>query len=343
MAPGTALAQRSDNLSDDFGVVDAEKPVKRPESASNDPKFISLADNINDFGRFADGGSDSNWYIGFNNAWIVKLPPPPPGDYTRAFIGAKIGRAKSQSVSDSPWERAKIPGKVYMAVSATPAFGSDQSFFLVDTADIPADPDANVNMPGTGHSEWFWTEAQISQISFDRPNYLIIWSPTRELRDAAHSPILAGLAASSEKNPSEPVSWNNHAIQGVPPRSDSGALQVPIMNIRPALAIKLVGGSGRVVRVADLAAKASGDDVTVRFAIEGRDVELAWVELSQDELEWRRVTAYLRNPPYIFTLSRSLIPARGAYIRARARDSAAVEGKSNIRFISGGPASDEKP
>jgi len=304
---------------------------------------MSLAENINDFGRFADGGSDSNWYVGFNNAWIVKLPPAPAGEYARAFIGAKIGRAKSQSVSDSPWERARIPGKIYMAVSQTPSFGSDQSFFLIDAADIPAEPDANVNVPGTGHSEWFWTEVQVSQVSVERPNYLIVWSPTRDFRDAAHSPILAGLAAASEKGPPEPVAWNNHAIQGVPPRSDNGALQVPIMNIRPALAIEMVAGNGRTVRVADLSAKTAGDDVIVRFTVEGKDVDLSWVELSQDELEWRRVSGYMRCPPYVFTLSRSLIPARGAYIRARARDIAAAEGRSNIWFVSGGAAADGKP
>ncbi|MBI5242856.1 MAG: hypothetical protein HY922_04120 [Elusimicrobia bacterium] len=304
--------------------------------------FLSQANNINDFGRFADGGSDSNWYIGFNNAWIIKLPPSPPGEYSKAFIGAKIGRAKSQSVSDSPWERVKIPGKIYMAISQTPSFGSEQSFFLADAADIPAEPNPNANIPGTGHSEWFWTEVQTTKVSPDRPNYLIIWSPSRDLRDAAHSPILAGIEASSN-NMSEPVAWNNHSIQGVPPRSENGALQVPIMNIRPALAIKLVSGNGRAVRVDDLSTEAAEDDLLIRFSVEGRDVELAWVEISQDELEWRRASFYLRHPPYIVTLPRSLIPARGIYVRAKARDIAAVEGRSGIRFIQGTSGSNGKP
>ena len=37
--------------------------------------FRSLAENLNDCGRFSDSGPDSGWYVGFNNAWIVKLPP----------------------------------------------------------------------------------------------------------------------------------------------------------------------------------------------------------------------------------------------------------------------------
>src|SRR5687767_644090 len=60
------------------------------------PRYVSLAANINDFGRFADGGSDSNWYVGFNNAWIVKLPPAAPGKYSRVLVGAKLGRAKAR-------------------------------------------------------------------------------------------------------------------------------------------------------------------------------------------------------------------------------------------------------
>ena len=69
------------------------------------PSYVSLIPNINDFTRFADGGHDANWYIGFNNAWIVRLPAAPQGDFTRAFIGAKIGRAKTRPNPERPWLR----------------------------------------------------------------------------------------------------------------------------------------------------------------------------------------------------------------------------------------------
>jgi hypothetical protein len=324
---------------------DSEKPAKKPApqrqaiASASDVSYLSLAENVNDFARFADGGSDSNWYIGFNNAWIVKLPPAPAGDYSKAFIGAKIGRAKSQSL-DSPWERTKIPGRVYMAVSQSPSFGSDQSFFLADTADIPAETDASVNIQGTGHSVWFWTEVRPSQISSEKPNYLIIWSPTRDFRDAAHSPILAGLETSSQGDAPDPMAWNNHSVQGVPPRGEGGTLQVPITNIRPALAVKLVSGSSRSVKTEDMSVKMSDEGLVVRFSAEGRDVELAWVEMSTDELEWRRVSGYLRSPPYVITLPKALLPSRGAYFRAKARDTAAAEGHSENRFVSGAGVSD---
>lgn len=333
----------------DFTDLDeVDKPVKKgaPErrpatvgALAPAVTYLSLADNINDFGRFADGGSDSNWFIGFNNAWIVKLPPAPSGDYAKAFIGAKVGRAKSQSL-DSPWEKSRIPGKVYMAISQSPSFGSEQSFFLADTQDIPAETDPNVHIPGTGRSAWFWTEVQPSQVSTERPNYLIIWSPTREFRDAARAPILAGLEAPSQAGGTEPAAWNNHSIQGVPPRGEGGTLQVPITNIRPALAIKLVSRGERSVKVLDTSVKASEESLLVRGSVEGRDVELAWVETSPDELEWRRVSPYLRTPPYLFTLPRSLLPARGAYFRVKARDAAAAEGSGAVRFVSGAGVTD---
>ena len=101
------------------------------------PTYLSLAASVNDFGRFADSGSDANWFIGFNNAWIIKLPPAPLGDFSRAFIGAKIGRAKTRPNVDKPWLRELIAGKVYMGVSQTPSFTAEQSFFLAETSDLP--------------------------------------------------------------------------------------------------------------------------------------------------------------------------------------------------------------
>src|SRR6187551_3705376 len=77
------------------------------------PTIVTLAPSLHEYGRFADGGPDANWYVGFNNAWIVKLPPAPPGEFTRAFIGAKLGRAKTRPMPDKPWLRETIPGKVY--------------------------------------------------------------------------------------------------------------------------------------------------------------------------------------------------------------------------------------
>jgi hypothetical protein len=97
------------------------------------PTFIALHPDINAFRAFADGGWDGNWYVGYNTCWIVKLPKPPVGDYVRAFLGARLGRAKTHARrGGASWERDPIPGKIYIGISNAAAFSPAQSFFLAD-------------------------------------------------------------------------------------------------------------------------------------------------------------------------------------------------------------------
>lgn len=343
MLTSMTMAQYNDLPPDPYDQVEAELQRDRtatttfqpslPEEDPTNPRYLSLAPNIHEFGRFADGGSDSNWYIGFNNAWIVKLPPAPQGQWARAFIGAKMGRAKTRPHPKKPWTHNIIPGKIYMGISQWPAFSSEQSFFLAETKDIPLEAHSSIYMPGAGHSQWFWKEIPLGLISSDESNYLIIWSPTREFRNAANSPILA--AKKSTNGPQEiQRAWNNHSIQGVPPRVDRGTLQVPI-SLAPALAIKLVPRSERAVTLSGFSTRGHENDLIVKFSAAGKDIELAWVEMSQDELEWRRISSYRRSPPYVFTLPRSEIPPRGAHLRGKARDAGANEGASHHTFVYG--------
>lgn len=305
------------------------------EEYADIPNFLILSDSMDDFSRFADGGSDSNWYVGFNNAWIIKLPPAPAGDFTRAFVGAKLGRAKTRPLKGREWERGVLPGKIYMGISPRPAFSSEQSFFLAETADLPLQPDEKANIPGSGHAEWFWKEIPLNLVSFSESNYLIIWSPTREFSDAEHAPILAAADASPGEDGNAPRAWNNHSISGVPPRRESESLQVPI-NLKPAMAIKLTPAPGGGVELSDFELKPLAERIVAGFSVEGKNVELAWVEMSHDELEWRRVTRHLRHPPYFFSIPRTEIPPRGAFLRGRARDALAVDGQSKSVFVSGG-------
>ncbi|MDE2292502.1 MAG: hypothetical protein KGL53_10505 [Elusimicrobia bacterium] len=330
----------TDQLPDDQSAEPAPTPASaaaRPApvtlgDSSGEPIYLSLADSINNFGRFADGGSDSNWYVGFDNAWVVKLPPAPAGGWTRAFVGAKLGRAKTEPRKDHPWEQRVIPGKVYVAVSQRPAFSSEQSFFLADTGDIPLEPRDNSYLPGVGRSEWFWAEVPRAAVSTTGPNYVIIWSPTSEFRSAESAPILA--AADSLSPNAEPSAWNNHNIQGVPPRDEADSLPVPI-TLKPALAIKLVPPAASPVTLSAFSVRDGAQDVAVRFSVSGRDVELAWVESSDDQLEWTRVSGYRREPPYIFSLPVETVTGKGTWLRARARDAWANEGTSAPLFVPG--------
>lgn len=283
------------------------------------PAYISLSPSINEFGRFADGGSDANWYVGFNNAWIVKLSPAPLGEFSRAFIGAKIGRAKTRPNPNKPWLRELIDGKIYMALSQTPSFGAEQSFFLAETSDIPLDPDPQAYVEGVGSAEWFWAEVPLSLLSFTRPNYLIIWSPTKYFLRASSSPILAAASLEDGEAPREPRAWNNHSISGVPPRNASGSLETPL-NFNPALAIKLVPPSQTEVNVSEFSLWKSGRKAVIQFSVWGENIVESWVESSRDQLDWQRVSRLVRRQPLVFSLAQDKIPAPGWFLRGAARD-----------------------
>lgn len=297
------------------------------------PTILTLAPGPHDYGRFADGGPDDNWYIGFNNAWIVKLPPAPPGDFARAFIGARVGRAKTRPNAKKPWVRELIPGKVYIGLSQSPAWTSEQGFFLADTADIPAEPDPQSRVDGAGSAEWFWAEVPLAMVSFTQPNYLAVWSPTNWFTRASSAPIIA--AADLENGAAGPRAWLNRSIMGVPPRSPKSALETPLNTLAPAIALKLVppGPEEPAVTVSDLTLARAGSRALVRFSAAGEDLAEAWVETSRDQLEWARASRYLRRPPYQFTLPAEKTPAAGSFVRGAARDASGATGYSDAVMV----------
>ncbi|MDE2039092.1 MAG: hypothetical protein KGO96_00595 [Elusimicrobia bacterium] len=294
------------------------------------PAYLSLSPNINDFTRFADGGPDDNWYVGFDNAWIVKLPSAPAGDFSRAFIGAKLGRAKAIQDPNKPWLRERIKGRIYMAISPSPSFSAEQSFFLTDLKDIPLESYPDSFAEGVGSSEWFWTEVPLSLINFDRPNYLIIWSPSKFLVSDSSAPILAGLSNAEQSG--QATAWNNHSITGVPPRSPDGALETPLNNVSPALAIKLVPNAVSEVSVGDFSLQRFDASAVGRFSVASTDLDEAWIESSRDRLNWTRATPYRRRQPFLFTLDAARL-APGTFWRAAARDSLGTVGYSDIVAI----------
>lgn len=290
--------------------------------------YVSLSPNINDFTRFADGGPDANWYIGFNNAWIVKLPAAPIGEYARAYIGAKIGRAKTKPNSQKPWLRDVLPGKVYIGLASTPSFGPERSFFLAETADIPLEANAQSATEGTGASEWFWAEVPLTAVNFSGPNYLTVWSTTKYFMSASSSPILAAADFDDASLPREDRAWNNRSISGVAPRNAANSLETAIHNISPALAIKLVPPVNDEVGVTELTVQHLGKKFIVSFSAGGENLAEAWVEGSKDLLDWERISRLRRRPPYIFTIPADRFPTAGFYLRGVARDYSGNSGKS---------------
>ena len=297
------------------------------------PTYLTLAPTVHDYTRFADGGPDANWYVGFNNAWIVKLPPAPEGEFARAFIGARVGRAKTRPNPEKPWIREIIPGKVYMGLSPTPAWDSEHSFYLSDMSEIPAEADPQAGVEGAGAAEWLWAEVPLSMVSFTKPNYLIVWSPTNYMTRASSAPILAGADVEESSAVREARAWNTRSIMGVPPRSAARSLETPINNIMAALALKLVppGPDEPAVTVSDLTLARAGRRVVARFSAAGEDVTDAWVESSRDRLDWERISKRQRRPPYVFSMDKSLPP--GLWLRGAARDISGAIGYSEPAII----------
>lgn len=302
---------------------DASSAAKPPV-----PVYISLIPDLNQYYLYADGGWDGHWYVGYNSCWIVKLPPIPPGDYSKAFIGAKIGRAKTTAVAGKPWERTPCPGKIYMGLSQSPSFSSKQTYFLIEGSDIPLEPVPNDNIKGVGSSQWFWAEVPLRHVSADEPNFLAIWSSSEYFVSSSSSPILAGAENRRRGNV-----WLNRSIRGVPPRNASEALETPVQYLQPAMVMKLIPVNEYKVFIKGFIARIDSGSIVLSFSVIGQDVRAGWIELSHDRFYWQRVSRIVTRPPYSFTLKKGELPDDVYYFRAAAVDTLENSGHSKTITI----------
>jgi len=278
------------------------------------PSYYAAERNLGKYYLYADGGFHADWYVGYNNCWIVKLPPVPTGNYAKAFVGAKLGRTKIMSWPAS-WDTTPIPGKIYMAVNQAPTFNSDHTYFLVDAADLPREPLPNDSLDGVDSAHWVWAEIPLSRVSAEKPNYLALWSSSRYFTAASSAPIIsAAVSDSTEENV-----WLNRSIKGNPP-SGEGVLETPISGLKPAIAIKLVPNNDYKVFIKGFSAELDPENITVSFTAIGEDIRAAWLEISYDKFDWQRVTRYMFKAPYFWTFGRGEISNEMFYLRAAAVD-----------------------
>ncbi|OGR67647.1 MAG: hypothetical protein A2081_00875 [Elusimicrobia bacterium GWC2_61_19] len=293
--------------------ADAEK-VSAFSAKSPVPAYYAPERNLGKYYLYADGGFHADWYVGYNNCWVVKLPPIPAGGYAKAFIGAKLGRAKIMSWPAS-WDTTPIPGKIYMAVNQAPSFNSDHTYFLVDAADLPREPLPNDSLDGVDSARWLWTEIPLARVSAENPNYLALWSSSRYFTAASSSPIIsAALSDSTEEDV-----WLNRSIKGNPP-SGEGVLETPISGLKPAIAIKLVPANEYKVFIKGFSAELDAENITASFTAIGEDIRAAWLEISYDKFDWQRVTRYMFKAPYFWTFGREELSKEMFYLRAAAVD-----------------------
>ena len=302
------------------GAPEADKPPAYT-AKSPVPSYFALTRDVSRFYLYASGGFSADWYVGYNNSWIVKLPPVPTGTYARAYIGAKLGRAKIMSWPQG-WNKTPIPGKIYMAVNQEPKFTSDNMYFLVDASDLPLEPLPNDSLEGVDSAKWFWTEIPLSRVSADKPNYLALWSAARAFIASSSAPIVAA-ALSDDK---EENVWLNRSIRGNPPSGDD-VLETPISGIKPALAFKLVPQNDYKVFIKGFMGEVTSGDILVSFSAIGEDIRAAWLELSYDKFNWQRVSRYMFRAPYFYSFNREDLSKDLFYLRA-----AAVDGLENTGY-----------
>jgi len=229
------------------------------------PLYIAELPNIHEYDLFANNGWDGNWYAGYDHAWIQKLRAVPErDDYKKAFIGVKLGRAKtkkqidkklSQQINDAEKKLAPAGGdekknllagienlkkkkelsnsiKFYMALSDDSDFSDDKKYFLAENSEIPLEGDWEEAINNIGCSRWFWAEVPVDKISKERENYIAVWSDNPLLDSAVFAPVIAAGWSDSDGKDSFLVT----ETAGKPPEG----IEKSISFFAPALCVKLV-------------------------------------------------------------------------------------------------------
>jgi hypothetical protein len=252
---------------------------------------------------------------------MEELPPAPISVYRKAYIGVKLGRAKTQMVAGKPqWEKEPIPGSIYVALSSTPAWKGAEKYFLADSRELPVEADPENAQTGVGEARWFWAEVPLTAVSTSAPNYVAVFSPSEYFVSTASSPIIAAGWGSQKVN-----TWMNTDVRGYAPMRASDALKTPITVFEPAIAMKLIPALGTektikvlIDHIADGRAK-TADKVFVAD-IAGDGIERAWLEISADGKHWEKQGRALYSAPYMLTLKAANLPDGKVLVRIAAAD-----------------------
>jgi hypothetical protein len=271
-------------------------------SAAAHPVYVSKMP-ITKYNLFATGGWDGNWYVGSNQAWIEKinLGGYKKKDFARAYVGAKLGRMKTQNTAGKPaWIRSSYPGEIYAAAASTPAWSPSDYLLLTKTADIPSQYDYENAIDTIGEARWFWVECPLDKLNFGGDNYIAVWSPNEYLDSVSSAPILAAAWGDREVD-----SWINTTLGQWPHLATENPLKTPISVFEPAIAVKLVP-SGTVqevkVEIINVEDTPAAPDILKKItaAVYGFPTEKAWLEISGDSKTWIRSSMYIYSPPYVF-------------------------------------------
>ncbi|MCX7641788.1 MAG: hypothetical protein N2Z20_04055 [Elusimicrobiales bacterium] len=276
-------------------------------------KYVSLVKDLNKYYLYANGGFHADWYVGYNNAWIIKLPPTDISNYIRAFIGVKLGRAKIISYPSSSSLKPR-ESKIFVTISNTKKF-SPKTYILCENSDIPLEPIEDESIEGVDSAKWFWTEIPLTAVSSTSYNYIAIWAESRELKNSFNSPIIA---AANLDDKEENV-WVNPSIKGAISAVEN-PFEIPIYGIKPAIVIKLIPQNDYKVIIKNFNLQKSDSEYFFSWSVISADPQKSWLEISYDKIKWDKFSKYIFNPPYAISFSDNSMPNDLFYIKACALD-----------------------
>lgn len=285
-----------------------EKNYKFPQV-----RYISLIDDLNDYYLYANSGSDADWYVGYNKAWIVKLPPIDTQGYIKSFVGVKLGRAKNVSYPE-PTDLTPVDGNIRISVSNSPKFVT-KSYILCNSVDIPMENPEEESVKWFDSAKWFWVEVPIETISNSSNNYIAVWSDSLNLKNSMTAPIIAG----GYLDDGEENVWINTSIKGSISSVDN-ILELSVSGIKPAIAIKLIPENDYRVIIKNLSYKKKNKTHIFSWTVIAADAQKTWLEISYDKIKWDKFSRYLFNPPYSITFADEIFPKDVFYVKACGSD-----------------------
>lgn len=341
-------------------LVNSSNVKELTASENRYPVIIAEVENLNDFALFATSGWDGNWYVGYNHAWVTKLPKAPEGNYVKAYLGAKMGRAKN--VIRRELERAEnhfqrlenLPEEKREASAKQLQYGNfkEISKKIKELENRLSSPHSGKIYIGINSSpQWDKKHSFFLVFEEDVP---LEGDPEEALEQVGEArwfwvEIPLDLISFDEQNyiaiwsPDENLNsaqvspilasawggkevntWLDQESEGKSPSS----LSRPVTIFEPALAIKLVPSNEKRLSV-EILNIGDGEEIkekrAVNASVSGEDIVRAWLEISQDKSsskvqKWVRTGRPAFGAPYSITLDPTKLEGGVHYLRMGAED-----------------------
>ncbi|MFN3550714.1 MAG: hypothetical protein ACK4WJ_02750 [Endomicrobiia bacterium] len=294
------------------------------------PLYITGSVPLNEYTLFANSGWDGNWYVGTNMCWIKKFKKeflPDKDFFSKLYVGVKLGRSKTVPKPNSPpWEKEIIDGNIYIGISSTAAWKSDQRYFLCKFSDIPTEGDWENALATTGEARWFFTEVPLEKIDTNQDIYVCVYSNTPNILSASSAPILA--AGWRERYQKESFVWLNNEINGSPPIDPSNSLKTQIRAFDAAIVLKFIpyGAENlpvkiKIAKITD--GRPNTDEKVFYIKPMTPNIQTIWMEISSDKENYTKISKYQYDEPFVFNLNTNMIPKEingDFYLRFVAKD-----------------------